>query len=157
WTWKLWPSNENRNDPSVASSPPSLGFGSGTTFFSEPDGVVDGRPYNDDWTMGGFWGAVDWEQRGDQGMYSFHDSPIGGQTRAPTGMRISGSNDYGETAWRTPHQTYGILELNRAIDLRATRLAPANEAPMLSFWTRYHIGQQDYIRVQVSEWDPRQA
>lgn len=137
--FKLWPTSASRA---------SYGTGNGTFFLSDPDGTIDGRPYQDDWTMGGQWASQNFERR--IGALAFHDSVTGGQNRAPTGFQRSpaGQEDRGESSWYTPQQTYNVLELNRVIDLRGTDAE--TEVPRLNFWTRYHIGDNDYVRLEVS-------
>ena len=155
-TVRLWPASQNRVDPSLPVSPPPplLGNGTGTYFFSEPDGTSDGRAYTLDWKMGGQWQPERFEKRRGSGLFAFHDSVRGGQDAAPSGYRLeSGSDDFGNSAWYTRHQTFSVLDLNREFDLRAVDAEA--ESPQLSFWTRYHIGEDDFIRVEVSTWDAR--
>lgn len=155
-TVRLWPTSQNRVDPSLPVSPPPplLGNGTGSYFYSEPDGTSDGRAYTLDWKMGGQWQPQRFEKRKGSGLFAFHDSVRGGQEEAPSGYHLeSGSDDFGDSAWYTRHQTFSVLDLNREFDLRA--VDAETESPQLSFWTRYHIGEDDYIRVQISQWDSR--
>ncbi|MBK8135945.1 MAG: hypothetical protein IPK52_08905 [Chloroflexi bacterium] len=153
-TVRLWPSNQNRVDPTTSVA---LGTGTGSFFFSEPDGSLDGRRYENDWKLGGEWSAVSYEKRDGSGSFSFHDSSVGGQDRAPTGLRMLPSNtdDFGDTAWVTAQQSYNVLELDRVFDLRG--VFAEDEAPVLNFWTRYHIGEDEAIRVQISVKDTSSA
>ncbi|KXK52040.1 MAG: PA14 domain-containing protein [Chloroflexi bacterium OLB13] len=144
--WRLWPVLENRNDWFTGTT---IGSGSGSTFFSEPDGSVDGRRFENDWKLGGTWNAVDFEARAGSGAMSFHDSVLGGQDRAPVGY----DSDFGDSAWATLGNTYSILELDRVFDLRG--VYADDEAPVLNFWSRYHIGRNTTLRVQVSREDTR--
>lgn len=155
-TVRLWPTNQNRVDPSlpVSPPPPQLGNGTGSYFFSEPDGTSDGRAYTLDWKMGGQWQPQRFEKRKGNGLFAFHDSVSGGQNSAPTGYDLVGlPDDFGDAGWYTPHESFSVLDLNREFDLRA--VVAETESPQLSFWTRYHIGRDDFIRVEVSTWDSR--
>ena len=154
-TVRLWPASQNRVDPSLpVNQQQPLGNGTGSFFFSEPDGTSDGRAYTQDWKMGGQWQPQRFDKRKGNGLFAFHDSVRGGQDRAPSGYRLeTGSDDFGNSAWYTRHQTFSVLDLNREFDLRA--VDAETESPQLSFWTRYHIGADDYIRVEVSTWDAR--
>ncbi len=149
---KLWPSNENRVNPFNSTS---LGVGTGAIFVVEPDFVTTNKEWWEVLRVGSGWNAVSYDARG--GALSLHESSIGGQDRAPTGYRnvATGNDDFGDTAWRTPIDSYSVMELEPIIDLRA--VFGEDEAPMLSFWTHYHIGADDYVRVEISVEDTRAA
>lgn len=149
---KLWPPNENRVDPFNSVS---LGVGTGAFFDAEPDFVSSNQEWWEVFRTSGTWNAVSFDARG--GALSLHDSPIGGQDRAPSGYRNINTNadDFGDAAWRTPDDNFTVMEFEPIIDLRAVR--GEAEAPMLTFWTRYHIGQNDFVRVEISTEDTRAA
>lgn len=148
--FKLWPGNQNRNDPSNGQS---LGVGNGPSFGADPDFVTTGQGWRDVFRLGGDWNSISFASRG--GTLSFHDSPINGQEIAPTGFRnnATGQADFGNNEWRTREESFSVLEMEPIFDLRGVRAD--DEAPMLTFWSRYHLGQDDYFRVQVSVEDTR--
>jgi Flp pilus assembly pilin Flp len=102
--------------------------------------TADGDTYTDDidspaawwlrWYAGGNWSATDFGSSAHSGLRSMHDS--------------------GSAGINYRHQTYSVLEMQRIIDLRSVS---ASNNPTLYFWTRYDIGDNDSIRVQVSEED----
>lgn len=104
------------------------------------DSGGDGDTYVDDvdnptswwlrWWAGGNWAATTFSNSSHSGTKSFHDSGDAG---------VDYRND-----------TLSILEQERIIDLDDVS---SNDQPTLYFWTRYNIGNSDYIRVQVSEED----
>jgi len=151
-TVKLWPISENRTNPYNGTS---LGVGSGSVFVAEPDVVTGNRNWWDVFHASGSWSAVGYDSRG--GTLSFHDSSIGGQNRAPTGYydNTASTDDVGDDAWRTPISTFTVMEFEPVIDLRGVN--STTEAPMMSFWTRYHTGSNDYLSVQISIEDTRSA
>lgn len=140
--YKLWPENENRLDP-VTNQP--LGLGDGTFFTDDADASSTNRLWTESWFNGGDWFAVNWSGSSRLGPSGFHDSPINGQDKAPDGV----GNDVGEVGWVTVSDRFAVLELNNIIDLRG--VDGETEAPILTFWTRYHIGGLNSIRVEISE------
>ncbi len=149
---KLWPSSESRVNP-VGGAP--LGVGTGASFAADPDLVSTGQSWRDVFRLSGDWNIVSYAAQ--NGTLSFHDSPIGDQNRAPTGFydHTVWATDFGANEWRTRHRTFSTIELEPIIDLRG--VTGEDEAPMLSFWTRYHLGQSDYAMVQISVEDNRTA
>ena len=112
-------------DPDV--NHPEYGSGDNRFFIDDIDTPSD---YWNRWKLGGFTG-VDYTQR--TGLLSLHDSP------ADNGNSVN-----------TPADTYNVATLNRIIDLRA--LSSTNN-PTLYFWTRYRIGNQANIQVQIAPED----
>lgn len=109
------------------------------------DEFYDGLDNNPDlfagaYHFGGDWSVVNWQQRG--GLYAFHDSPIGGQNMAPPYTDGRKVDDHA-----TPHDTFNVLEMATIIDMRGI---DADTQPILYFWSRYAIGNDDYARVQIS-------
>jgi Flp pilus assembly pilin Flp len=140
--FKLWPVSQNRIDP-ITNQP--LGTGNGVSFFDDPDASSTNRFWEQSWFNGGNWHAVEWSSR--IGLFSFHDSPIGGQAEAPDAV---GDQPYiGETGWFVPLDTFSTLELNNIIDLRG--VDAVNDQPAIFFWNRYHLGGGNVAAVQVSE------
>jgi len=164
---KLWPGVENRTIGATA-----YGNGTSATYFDD----FDGPARADNWLQGGGWRPESWEAN--NGIYGLHDStgvlypvgsaaPVGAQTMAPTtpidyNMPPTGNgvpqfftqlpNDFNPTSAPnglvlTPHDSFQVLELIPTIDLRATDVA---EKPTLYFWSRYDIGANDRISVQIS-------
>jgi Flp pilus assembly pilin Flp len=142
--FRLWPQSETRNDPATNTA---IGTGNGVRLEDDPDASTTNRFWEETWFNGGHWHAVQWESR--VGVFSFHDSPLGGQNNAPDGVDTGGNVPYiGETAWFVPLDTFNVLELNQIIDLRA--VDAVTEAPELYFWNRYHLGGGNIAAVQVS-------
>lgn len=137
--FKLWGTTENVTEPILGQA---LGTGNGAFFTDDADASSTNRFWENSWFNGGNWHAVNYESR--IGVYSFHDSPIGGQDRAPDGI----GNYTGEADWYVPLDTFNVLELNNIIDLRG--VDGRNEAPALYFWSRYHLGGGNIAAVQVS-------
>lgn len=149
---KLWSNTENRTNPFNSQS---LGVGSGSTFVAEPDFISTNQEWWEIFRPSGSWSSVVYASQ--NGALSFHDSSVGGQNRAPTGYENveTDIDDFGDDAWRTGVDTYTTLEFEPIIDLRG--VFGEAEAPMLTFWTRYHIGSDDYLRVEISTEDTRAA
>lgn len=149
---KLWSNSQNRTDPFNGQS---LGVGTGAAFSAEPDFVSTNQEWWEVFRVGSGWTAVNYQANG--GALSFHDSAQNGQDKAPSGYRNVNTeiDDFGDPAWYTPHNTYNVIEFEPIIDLRGVQ--GEAEAPMMSFWTRYHIGTADFIRVEISTEDTRAA
>ncbi|MBC8170339.1 MAG: hypothetical protein H7X77_01655, partial [Anaerolineae bacterium] len=140
--YKLWPSSENRIDPVTNVA---LGNGDSSFFTDDADASSTNRLWTESWFNGGDWFAVNWGGASRIGTNGFHDSPIGNQNKAPDGV----ANYVGETAWTTVSDRFAVLELNNIIDLRG--VDGETEAPIMTFWTRYHVGGLNSIRVEISE------
>ncbi|MBC8097802.1 MAG: hypothetical protein H7Y11_00020 [Armatimonadetes bacterium] len=144
--WRLWPNTQNRNNP--FSPGEELGLGQGTFLTDDPDASSTNRIWTESWFYGGNWYAVDWA--GSRvGLFAFHDSPHGdpnNQTSAPNG---SGDvPDIGDALFYTTQDQFQVLELNQIIDLRA--VDQVTENPILRFWSRYHLGDSNKVRVEIS-------
>ena len=129
--FKLWPTSENRTVGGV-----SYGTGNGASYTAN---LEEGN-WALRWRADGTWQAITWAQR--EGLRSWHESAVG-QTAAPV---------YQSAGWRdatmTPNDSFNVLELAYIIDLRA---AYTTARPTLYFWTRYHIGRNERIMVQISQ------
>jgi hypothetical protein len=129
--FELWPLSDDRTIGGTA-----LGTGNGTIYTADVDeGDWDAR-----WRADGTWAAITWEQR--QGLRAWHES-ANGQTAAPVYEDGGWSN-----AVMTPTDRFSVLELERIIDLRG---AYQSDYPTLYFWSRYHLGANERIVVQISE------
>lgn len=104
---------------------PTHGTGNGIRYTDDFDSPSD---YWNRWKLGSFVG-VDNTQH--SGLIALHESPA----------RSNGNSV------RTPGNTYNVLTMNRIIDLRG--ISGANN-PTLYFWTRYYIGQDDTLQVQIA-------
>jgi hypothetical protein len=127
---RLWPSGPDR-----VIGGTNFGPGTHVNFNADTDSVN----WFNIWRAGGDWDRVGYEQR--NGLHSWHDSGSD-QSTAPYYL-----GDI-EGITHTRVGTFNILELTTIFDLRATF---AEDRPTLYFWTRYHIGEEDRIVVQVSE------
>lgn len=148
---KLWPSGNNRTDPFNGQA---LGVGTGAAFVADADFISSSREWWEVFRPSGEWNAVGFQSQ--LGAFSFHDSALN-QTSSPTGYRnvTTGQDDFGDSEWYTDDDSYTVLEFEPVIDLRGVQ--GEAEAPMMTFWTRYHIGEDDFIRVEVSTLDTRAA
>lgn len=89
-------------------------------------------PVTERWYMGGTWEAVDHgEAYVHSGNAALTDSP-------PLGTQYQYESEY-------------FLEMRPVIDLRGTDPAVR---PMLTFWSRYDIGDDDRLRVQIASESP---
>jgi Flp pilus assembly pilin Flp len=140
--FNLWPKTENRADPAAPTT--QLGLGNGTTLFDDPDASTTNRLWSESWFAGADWFPQTWGGGARLGLYGFHDSPVGGQDQAPDGL----DNFVGQPAWAVPQDSFRVLELNNAIDLRA--VDAQNETPILYWWQRYHLGGGNIAMVQIS-------
>lgn len=148
--FKFWPTNVNGSNLVNISG---LGNGNGVSTVEEGDVSQSGRGWWEAYHRGGDWYAVRYESR--TGVLSFHESGLNDQTFAPRwdwGAAYGNGGCCGDvnlldSSVYTGIDTFNVLELNSIIDLRAT---DALDLPQLRFWSRFHIGVRDYLRVQVS-------
>lgn len=148
--YRFWPTDANRNNLFTGAN---WGNGNGVFFVADPDGSTNGLGWWEAFHRGGDWRAVDWESR--TGVLSYHDSPTGGQNRAPfwdwgipyANGGCCGDVNLGEPVTWTQHPSYSVLELATIIDMRATF---QQDQPEMRFWMRHIIGRDDAIRVEVS-------
>ena len=133
--YRLWPSSAERDlgDGQAA-------YGDGATFTAN----LEESDWAERWRASGNWTPVAWEQR--TGLLSWHESTLG-QESAPDGYD-DWWNDPDSGITRTLTDAFQVLEIAPIIDLRGTL---ASENPTLTFWTRYHTGEKDRIRVEISE------
>jgi Flp pilus assembly pilin Flp len=139
--FNLWPKTENRNNPATGTA---IGVGHGASLFDDPDASTTNRIWSQSWFAGADWFPQTWGGGARLGLYGFHDSPVGGQNQAPDGI----DNFIGQPGWAVPAESFRVLELNNVIDLRAVDVQ--NEAPMLYWWQRYHLGGGNIAMVQIS-------
>jgi hypothetical protein len=140
-SFNLWPTNEVRKNPATNAN---IGAGNGVTLTDDPDASTTNRIWSKSWFAGADWYPETWGGGSRSGLYGFHDSPVGGQSQAPDGL----DNYTGPATWAVPKDSFRILELNNVIDLRA--VSATNEAPMLTWWQRYHLGGSNVAAVQIS-------
>ncbi|MFW5709222.1 MAG: PA14 domain-containing protein [Chloroflexota bacterium] len=134
--FRLWPISENR---SVGGQ--NFGTGDGANFGSD----ADEPDWFETWRLWGNWERITWEQH--NGLHAFHESGAE-QTVAP----FWNGDDNNVT--KTIEESMHVLELTPIFDLRATDL---DILPTLYFWSRYHTGAQNRLRVQISyELEPGQ-
>lgn len=139
--WYLWPTSESRTDSAGAiirdaSNNPI--FGSGAVY---QDSLEDNpKLFTGGWHFGGDWQAITWEQK--DGLYAFHES--NGSQSQPEPYNTG-------PVTNTPDKTYNVLEMGKIMDLRGVS---ATERPVLYFWTRWSLGQNDYASVQVAYENP---
>jgi hypothetical protein len=77
------------------------------------------------WKLGPFAGVDDTQH---SGLIALHESPDG----------------------NTPSDTYNVLQMDRIIDLRAVS---SSDNPTMYFWTRYYIGDNSNLQVQIAAED----
>ncbi len=148
--FKFWPTDVNGSNLVNISG---LGNGDGVTLVEEGDVSQSGRGWWEAYHRGGDWYAISYESR--TGLLSFHDSGLNGQDYAPRwdwsvaygNGGCCGDVDLMSSEFYTGVDTFNVLELNTIIDLRATDQL---DMPQLRFWSRFHVGAKDYLRVQVS-------
>lgn len=148
--FKFWPTSLNG---STIVNVNGLGNGNGVSLVEEGDVSESGRGWWDAFHRGGDWYAINYESR--TGVLSFHESGLNDQNYAPrwdwnvnyNNGGCCGDVDFVDSSMHTGIDTFNVLELNTIIDMRAT---DSIDMPQLRFWTRYHIGLSDYLRVEVS-------
>ncbi|MBZ0303913.1 MAG: hypothetical protein K8J31_29515 [Anaerolineae bacterium] len=110
-------------DPDVDDA--TYGTGDSSRYTDDIDTPIE---YWDRWRLGGWYGAENFQH---SGLLSLHDSPV---------------NKNGNMVTTRKH-TYNVLGLEKIIDLRALT---ASDNPTLYFWTRYEIGTDDNIQLQIA-------
>ncbi len=105
---------------------PTYGEGDNRRYVDDIDTPVE---YWERWKAGGWF---DTENTQHSGLVALHDSP-----------QTSGTVN-------TSPYTYNVLMMDEIFDLRALS---SSDNPTLYFWTRYRIGGNDTIRVQVAPED----
>ncbi|NJR12739.1 hypothetical protein HC776_02410, partial [bacterium] len=139
--WYLWPTSETRTDAAGATIKNAAGGnanGSGTQYINSGEDINVSPP---EWFVGGNWAPISWEVH--DGLNAFHDSPTDGavaQVKAEVG---NGDTNIANTQRRS----FNVLELNTIFDLRGTT---SLERPILYFWSRYNVGANSAIYVQVA-------
>ena len=126
---KLWDVSASPTTGGCSGSPtPPCGNGNGIIYEDDVDSPAD---WWTRWHTGGSWAGVSLSNAQHSGLLGFHDSP-------PNNTNYQ--ND-----------VYAVLQMNRIIDLRGVS---ASQRPTMYFWTRYNLGSQDSIQVQVSPENP---
>lgn len=131
--YRLWPTVEDRTIEGQA-----LGLGDGEAWASDGD---EAEWFNK-WRLGGGWTHINWAQR--NGLHSFHESAYSQDNTVVQDKAPYWRSDIQVT---TPADTFNILEITQIIDMRATDAA---DEPTMYFWSRYDMGNDDRVRVQVS-------
>jgi Flp pilus assembly pilin Flp len=154
FAFKFWPPDANRDSEFNLTG---AGFGSGVSLLEDPDSPNPGRPWWESWYSGGDWSVINFHSR--TGVMSFHDSPTGGQaTHNPSTPEWDWSIPYNNGGccgdinllpeeMRAKTDTYAVKEMSTIIDMRA---AYSHDKPQLRFWTRFIIGLQERVRVEVA-------
>ena len=136
----LWPLGVNRQ----VDSGGTMETGDGEVYQDNLDNDV--ANLFDKWIFSGTWQVVDWDQY--DGVLSFHDS-----TAIP--YPSSGGTEFAPpdspNFTKLTDNSYMVLEMDTIIDLRAV---DASERPILSFWTKYDIGNRTRISVEIQYEDP---
>ncbi len=100
---------------------------------------VDEPDWYDRWIPGGRWTAINYEARA--GLQSWHESPD--QPAAP----VHHGGGWDDDIERTDRDAYQVLQLSYVVDLRGTQ---QGDKPTMYFWTRFALGNNERISVEVS-------
>lgn len=134
WTKSATAQDYQGNTVLDASGNPMLGDG------ELYDGLDNNTNLFNNWFMGGGWIPIIYNQK--SGLYAFHDSAVS-QTVAP----LDRNEGPAQGIEATLNRTFNVLEKDTIIDLRGVDAA---KRPILYFWSRYIVGRDDKIYVQVS-------
>lgn len=145
-TWQLWTDGANAsaavlNDTSGFQALDDDGnvlAGDGIVYFNGLDNEL-GQPT---FTLSGTWGLYDRETR--DGLFALHDSVTN-----PDGEQQTESEPFGQSSAIVDNTNdgYSVAELNTIFDLRGVH---EDDRPMLTFWSRYDMGDNHNIRVQLA-------
>ncbi len=132
-THKLWDVSASPTTSGCSDSPtPPCGNGNGTVYEDDVDSPAD---WWTRWHTGGGWSSASFSNAQRSGLLGLHDS----------------SSNLGATNVNYQNDTYAVLQQVRIIDLRGVS---ASQRPTMYFWMRYDLGDDDFIRVQVSPENP---